>query len=330
MKRKILIAGAVIAVVAALIYLTREPFVHGRFLTSWMQQAVHASVEYGTNNPTLKADSDMAIRALGTNAIPTLLAELHAGDEELWQQTRFTAHRWAVNIRQKFDHDYYDDKPFNDANQRRISAVLGFQALDRAGLPWLSAMVSDPKTDYLTATHVAMALKGIHPDGSAVSLRVLENPSSETRLGIMKGLSYFPRITNTEFKVWVPRLLDLLADTSKDAGERLAAAKVMAAVTALDDRIIPALISRIPDRTLQNGYPEIYLVLLRIKAQLEPYYPQLREMADNQTLDRFDRLQLLRLTKIQVPQAELSKALEERYGKTTASGDAAFRARYGK
>ncbi len=131
-NRRRIIAGLLILVVIAIaIWMLRpkEPSYNGKRLSVWLDD--QHWVEGGRIE--LSQESVQAVRAIGTNAIPFLMAMIQCKDSKakMWIAARV----WRLS----FIHDYF---PFNATKQRR--AMYGFRALGleaKQAFPELAGLV---------------------------------------------------------------------------------------------------------------------------------------------------------------------------------------------
>lgn len=153
-RRKAIAAAFLLLLVAFLVYLCwpQGPFYHGRSLKAWLQDFTNP-LRHASGIPLQNLSAEMgarmegaqrAVKAIGTNAIPTLLEYVRAKDSGV-------THMVAAPIGPRsFVGDW-----FPSAGEKHAMAQAGFTILAKDALPAQSALValtkdSDP-TVRLTA-----------------------------------------------------------------------------------------------------------------------------------------------------------------------------------
>jgi HEAT repeat protein len=230
----------------------REPVYQGKRLSGWLETLYDEKKPIGDRaEQAIRRQNirrvEQAIRQIGTNALPLLIEGLQAQDTKL-KQLMMT---WVQ--KQKLVHFN-----FKSANQRRIEAILGYQALGplaSAQVPSLSGILTnDPSPDVRRAVaqvlasigpearlaasalfHAAkdtndavracafFALGGIRPASQftiPVLVAGLDDPYPETRWHAAMSLGRYGQ----EAKAAVPALLRTLATNNAAGTERDAAA----------------------------------------------------------------------------------------------------------
>ena len=180
---------------SALIAADAEPSYNGRLLSEWLAD-VSAGAVFGT---TTRAEE--AIRAMGTNAIPTLLKWI---SYERSPSDRFPRAREVPQ--------YYRWHTLNP-DELAYTAPSGFEflgAMARAAVPELTRLArtsSDPeRADRCTA-----ALAGIGPEAIPSLLSLATNGPPLTRYWAVNGLEYFAR--KPEGVQTLPVVIRCLGDT---------------------------------------------------------------------------------------------------------------------
>jgi HEAT repeats len=158
MTRKLLIVGAV-AVVAAAVWATRfvlthrEPAYQGKSLNAWMDEWSKYLLA-GRKSPDWAKwqEAEAAIRHIGTNALPTLLAMVRTRDSGV-KNRLLVLNRWQKVLK----------VPFKPAAYYHGRATLGFGALGpiaKPGVPALIESLSDPDKEVRAAAAVCLSLIG--------------------------------------------------------------------------------------------------------------------------------------------------------------------------
>lgn len=140
-KRKTIAAALLILIVAGLVYLCwpQGPFYHGRSLKAWLQDFTNP-LRHSSGIPLRNLSAEMgarmegaqrAVKAIGTNAIPTLLQYVQAKDSGV---TRMVP--GPIGPR-SFVGDW-----FPSAREKHAMAEAGFTILDKDALPARPALVA--------------------------------------------------------------------------------------------------------------------------------------------------------------------------------------------
>ena len=177
----------------------QEPSYHGRLLSEWLAD-VHASAGVdvvGAPNPP-----EEAIRAMGTNAIPTLLKWIsyEPSPSERSSETAGEVPRWRRHT--------LSTKDLADSTPSAFR-ILGAQA--RAAIPELTRLArtsSEPEG----AERCAVSLAAIGPEAIPSLVALATNGPASTRYAGAFGLEYFsgkPEGVRT-----LPALIACLADTN--------------------------------------------------------------------------------------------------------------------
>jgi hypothetical protein len=105
----------------------REPAFSGKRLSVWLDELARLDFQKraDTNSVQVKA-----VRAIGTNAIPWLLADLRAKRNPWeWRLNQLLGKQHLINFR------------FSDIDKRRSRATFGFEALGEAAAPAIPALL---------------------------------------------------------------------------------------------------------------------------------------------------------------------------------------------
>jgi hypothetical protein len=258
-RRYLLISLLIAAVgVVSLLILSQpsEPIYQGKPLSYWCEQ--YAANSFPDSNMELQKQAGIAIRAIGTNAVPTLLRKLQAKDSKIKLKLLYLAQK------QDFFHIKWKTADFRHYEARQGLLALGPQA--KSALPALVGLYSDTKhrsygpeeyfngKNELTAIaqifasigpaaadavpqlvldttannpdlrlNVVFALSQIHarPDLAVPALtKSLRDPSDIVRSIAASGLEAF----GTDAKSAVPELVKSLGDPSLSVREEAASA----------------------------------------------------------------------------------------------------------
>src|ERR1043166_198291 len=205
-KRSILVlALALVIVVGAAawqVHSSREPVYEGRRLSVWLEEFNKTG---GTRDSNRKARE--AIRQIGTNAIPILLATLRCEDSRF----KLTLVAWTRKLP-------LFRSSFTSAQQRRIRAFLALDALGSAATPAVPELISLLKaTDYQIRDLSAQALGSIRvPEHLVVPAltNALNDSNLRVRMSIEESLGRIRKAPEMS----VPALAAMLG--SADVAER--------------------------------------------------------------------------------------------------------------
>lgn len=216
MKRRAVVASAVVLVAAALgVWLSRpggppEPVYRGRTLGAWLDD--RRVTPQGPADLTDEAVE--AVRALGPEGIPTLLAWLRASDSPINQNAKILL-EWRLKLPLRV--------PTNQENRSR--ATYGFRALGpaaKSAFPEIVAIALNSPDDWQRADAIN-SLTHSNVDTMTRLARGLKSPDREVRLRAIHALSCI-RIAPDE--VCLPALEGALKDP--DPQVRVEAAKAIA------------------------------------------------------------------------------------------------------
>src|SRR5947209_2980083 len=208
-KRSILVlAFALVTVVGAVAWQVlsyREPVYEGRRLSVWLEEFNKTG---GTRDSTRKARE--AIRQIGTNALPILLATLRSEDSGF----KLTLVTWTRKLT-------FFRPSFNPAQQRRLCAFFALDALGPTATPAVPELISLLKSkDYQIRDLTAQALGSIRaPENLVVPAltNALNDSNLRVRLSIEESLG---RIGEAP-EMSVPALAAMLGSTNVDERQRV-------------------------------------------------------------------------------------------------------------
>jgi RNA polymerase sigma factor (sigma-70 family) len=186
-------AGLLLTVTTATIIVkAAQPVYHGKKLSIWLHEyyqnvdndplPVDAKLPPRKVNPALRVEAETAIRAIGTNALPTLLDMLaRKPDSDFKQVTSYLANKQPLTSLRPFTvHDYYG------------MGVVGFQALGSTATPAAPTLIqlltnAPPGTGF----PLVRALAAIGPDAKdsvPALLPRLHDPNLFIRLATLEAL----------------------------------------------------------------------------------------------------------------------------------------------
>jgi len=160
-RRRIASTTAVLAALALLIWLafhSSEPSYHGKSLNRWLEQArQNKEIENALADVYLDTPSAHAVRAMGKDALPSLIRMAHTRD------TPFR--RGMIELSRKYEWLGLHPQSFDDI---QMKAAYGFSILGpsaKTALPELTAMLDDPAPEVRLLA--AFAIGKIGPAGAS-------------------------------------------------------------------------------------------------------------------------------------------------------------------
>jgi HEAT repeat protein len=236
-KRRILLAMLPVALLAWFAWQMmkqREPVYEGKPLGVWLEG-------YDPSNrdaPIGRWEADLAVRQIGTDAIPTLLRMLQARDSAVKLKLIAVAQRRHL-IRIKHI----------PAALRNWEAVRGFEELGARASNAVPALIEmydrDESSQWLTRWEIGLALGYIGPPAMAAIpslLRGASDPNSLVRGGALSGLGGI----HARAEMVVPILTKSLSDP--DAACRATAAGGLQNFGATAKSAVSALVQSLEDR----------------------------------------------------------------------------------
>lgn len=168
MKRRYVLSVVMVALLVMAVGLRlfgpKEPSYEGVTLTEWLKLSSWRAVELGTNMSKAERleKTRRAVKAIGTNAIPTLLALMNAKEEPIKCKILSWMGRHSV-----------PSPHIMDTFEARYVAALGFEMLGHDALPAAPALVAlMQNTDGDIRTRALQSLCAINP-GKAFLLPAL-------------------------------------------------------------------------------------------------------------------------------------------------------------
>ena len=230
-RRRLILFGALALMAAGVVALwprgPKEPVYQGKKLSYWIQEASRPRSETDSNR---LQELRLAFTAIGTNAVPYLLAEFESRQSKL----SAIAFRWLPQKTAKA-------LGFDDCILRHGYAVSGFFHLgtnSAAALPILASYLND-------ARRRADAAWAMTTSGEAALPYLLKAPftttNSEANAALMNALG----IVAHQNEGAIPLLIDLTGHTNDSI--RADAATCLNRVTLRNDLVIPALVRLLTD-----------------------------------------------------------------------------------
>ena len=217
----------VVAVVGAALIISRlrqsaGPTYNGRNLRSWL-------TEFAGGYESADPEAVTAIRTIGTNGLPVLLAEL-----------KYEEPSWRRNVRRVFDNLRIAKLPLEPPWNRNLRAAYAFHVLwadGRSAIPELADLISRGRS----ALPAAIALAGIGEGALPELATALVHTNARVRMSVASGLGHW-RGSGIEV---VPILLKALPDA--DAMVRSSVALTLGHLRLNPEKAVPALISTLTD-----------------------------------------------------------------------------------
>jgi HEAT repeat protein len=172
---------AVLALIASLVFHSSEPSYHGKSLSAWLEQArQNKEIENAFPDVHLDTPSARALRAMGKDALPSLIRMAHTRDTLLRKR--------MIDLSQRYDWLGIHPQPFDDL---QMEYVCGFSILGPAAngaLPELISMLGDRAPE--VRAFAAFAIGTIGPDAAPAIpalQRLITNSLSANVQGQWKG-----------------------------------------------------------------------------------------------------------------------------------------------
>ncbi len=251
---------AVLAVAGGLAVLSREPEYQGRKLTDWLRE-LEAATDMAS--PQWR-DSVAAIRAIGTNALPTLFRMLR-GSDSAWKVQAVSLIQDTANV------DLSES--LAESDQRR--ARIGFQVLGataRPAIPKLAALAETAEPALADRAFLAMLEIG-GAETIPPLLRVLTNANPPRQIMAANYLGQF----RSQARAAVPALVESLNAGVPEL--RANAARALGNIGLEAPRAVPALTRTLsdPDRQVQVAAA---MALGAYGTEAESALPALRALPD--------------------------------------------------
>jgi len=263
-----LFAGGLALTVLAIGFLfPGEPVFHGKRLNAWVAD-LHPRV-----GEARQQEAEVALRAIGSNAVPYLLELLQRREPRLLRELREFSQRTKTFLRM----DSELELPWVAAVERDLQLSAAFAALGpsaRPALPPLTNLLLRPETTAVAAC----ALARIGPEAFGPLARALESPHAEVRAAAAGALG---TMTGDHARI-IPALQKALADGDKSV--RINAVIALGQVAGIKpEAVLDDLI-----RALRDPSPSVKMFaadfLARLGKHARPAVPELVNVAEG--LDR--------------------------------------------
>jgi HEAT repeat protein len=219
----------------------KEPVCRGKTLTQWLKQLDDGEA-FGISSGRLPSfagaqiEAAEAIRAIGTNALPFLLEDIHAhpSEKDAWIQFNRKLDRFTM---QHFGRRSLDLADVTAKDRVRWRAAQGLSALGPLAKPAVPELTRLLFTNYFHSSikEAAYALAGIGPDGIAVLTNSLQPTNEWSGMCAIWALGQHPAAgTNV-----IPFLIS--AKTSSSEGTACGAIQVLGLFHVDGEHVIPAL-----------------------------------------------------------------------------------------
>jgi HEAT repeat protein len=255
-------AALIIAIISAAFSGTREPEYEGRKLTQWLEDLRHSP----SGSPFARTNAIIAIRHMGTNAVPYLLTMLHARDSRLKTKCMdLLSRQRLVDFHFRYDFERRDDalrglgalgsdaraaipevaKLMND----RLLAQMAAYTLHQIGADAVPALNQALRSTNTWARSQAAGFLGVSGDEASVPslIAALKDPDFITKSRATHALSRFPE----QADVIVPALTDCLNDSYDTF--RMNAARALGAFGKKAKPAFPNLMTMVTSTNYQEG-----------------------------------------------------------------------------
>ncbi len=154
----------------------------GKRLSEWVDE-YGALVEHPVGNMVVESHPHVneAINHIGTNAVPFLVRWAGYG-RPAWKKRLIAGLRSAHRLPQRFV------AALQNSELRAANALLALCSLaskNDHGMPWLSDILSDPDTPFITRWQAVVTLQRQGPAGLPPLLACLTNQHSDTTIKVM-------------------------------------------------------------------------------------------------------------------------------------------------
>jgi HEAT repeat protein len=202
---------------------TEDPTYEAKPLSVWVEELSYS------RSPEVRSQAVVAVRSLGTNAIPLLLSYLSRTDNDD-KLMRYLKQQWV----KRFGGAGPDEPVFF-----RARAVAGFEALGTIGKPAIPVLKHLIESND-TAVDAARALGAIRtPDVLSNLVEYLESLDSITRTAGVAGLG----LMREEARRSLPKLAKMVVNDPSDSVRTYAAESLGAIGPA--DAVVPILLERL-------------------------------------------------------------------------------------
>lgn len=276
-----------LALLLAINYVTKprrnEPRYQGRTLTSWLKQlddgeafGISSSRPLSLSSSQLEAVA--AIHAMGTNALPLLMEDLHARPTEESRRVRF--YRWSrQNLPDWINSTLFPSMDTTDEDRVRWRAAQGLSALGAQAKPALPELNRLLFTNFWHSSikESAYALAAISPEGIEILTNAVQTNNEWSGMCAIWALGQHPD-TGTNC---IPFLIQCTSSSSK--GTAQGAIEVLGLFHTDAAHVIPVLTNLLsnPDMELSKRAANS---LGRFGKQAAEALPLLQNMTNNPQL----------------------------------------------
>jgi hypothetical protein len=291
-----------------------EPSYKGRKLSDWIRRLPGSEItgrgimwgsmgDSRANTALNQSEAEKAVQHIGTNALPFLIAELHAPDGSreqfvaAWDKTKeLWHHLMSRNRRTGIMSQSQNQK--TSGQLRHWNAAVALHTLGPAAKPAIPDLVPMLKAsgNAEDCASAAYALSGMGPEGILPLMTILTNATSSSfdwsQLCAVWALGQTPEAGRTA----IPQLLALLQD--KDANIRMGVVWTLEQVHTNEEVIVPALAAQLSDtgfnvRSMTEEALTAYGIRQVTKSALKEYLtnskPYIRMAATNALLALFPK-----------------------------------------
>jgi HEAT repeat protein len=198
------------------------PSYQGRDINAWL-------ADIASSTPSVRTQAEAAFRAMGTNAVPTLVALMGTREDT---RVSFYVKGWAklLGLRKTVTLEA-------ERHWRAAKALRAIGPSATAAIPSLTELLGQPQT----RDKAVFALAGLGPEAVGSLTRALSNQDAAVRLTAASVMGRF----GSDARSAVPALVHCLADTS--APVRQQAAQSLGQLADQADLVIPALTAALSD-----------------------------------------------------------------------------------
>jgi HEAT repeat protein len=219
----------------------KETVYKGKKLTKWLKQLDDGQVDgiSSSSLPTFsrsQIEAAEAVHAIGTNALPFLLEDIHAhpSEKEVWIQLNRKLDRITMNHFGRWSLGLADVTAKDRARWRAAQGLSALGPIAKPAVPELTRLLF---TNYFHSSikEAAYALAGIGPDGIAVLTNAVQPTNEWSGMCAIWALGQHPAAgTNV-----IPFLIS--ATTSSSEGTACGAIQVLGLFRVDGEHVIPAL-----------------------------------------------------------------------------------------
>jgi HEAT repeat protein len=269
-RRALAVVLCAVSLIAVLFVVWNSNYVHepvykGKRLTGWVEQwkTNRWNIPKTASNRAAEKEAETAIRAIGTNAIPFLLASLKAREAK-WRD-------YARNMLPRQWHAHLGLNG-NRVGRRKEIGANGLAALGEQAAPAVPELIQLIRSSDKDASYLAVWALGSLRSGATSAIPVLvqclTNPRQEIRIDAINSLAWIPDHSNTI----VPALLEYVpaAKNRNGNGELCAILNALGMHQTNAIAAVPLLTELLqhPDFTVR-GYATNGLIYINRKAAAE-------------------------------------------------------------